>query len=365
MSPDDPPFGRGELSHLLEGAEAEASTARLASIVARSRRRRDRRLKIATGVSIVVALAGAGVAGITQANRPSAGNTTVASGAARIASGPSSPAWTNRHQSTGMPPKGLKWSLPTANGATGAKSATPSTSKSSFRAADLCTTAGCGIGYPYGFSGTLTKLFVRSVGDVTMRAFEETAPQVVPEPSVQGGSAPSASTSTSNPGTTSSAGTSVTPIYYPVCEATHAISVEVSNPGSIGEITVPQPPQSAVSDLGQPFEVIDSSVVGVAEGSPIEVITVRVNSNVNSVKATFSDGATDQMNVVDGWAVLVDDGNSPIPATVTALDASSNEVGSVNVTDDNAIAEPELCFVPLTNPGGLASGAAQSSPKAK
>ena len=59
MTPDDPRKRQAGLSHLLDDVNGGATTATLASIVARARRRRERHMKIITGVSIVVALAGA------------------------------------------------------------------------------------------------------------------------------------------------------------------------------------------------------------------------------------------------------------------------------------------------------------------
>ncbi len=108
-----------------------------------------------------------------------------------------------------------------------------------------------------------------------------------------------------------------------------------------------------------PFQLVDSAVVGVAESSPIEVISVYVGLNANSVQANFSDGSSDQMTVTDGWAVLVDDGSSPLPATLTAFDGSGNSVGTATVSSDNAFAEPEACAVPFT----ATSGSTVTSPK--
>ena len=67
MKHEDPDSGRGELSHLLDDATSGATPATLAAIVAGARSRRDRRLKIITGASIFIALAGVTAAGISQA----------------------------------------------------------------------------------------------------------------------------------------------------------------------------------------------------------------------------------------------------------------------------------------------------------
>jgi hypothetical protein len=77
------------------------------------------------------------------------------------------------------------------------------------------------------------------------------------------------------------------------------------------------------------------------------VLAVYVSPNVNSVQAGFADGSSDQMTVNDGWAVLVDDGSAPLPATLTALDASGNVISKATVSSDDAIAEPEQCLSPV------------------
>ena len=238
------------------------------------------------------------------------------------------------------------------------------TAAKSFVGADFCSVDGCGGAYPFNFAGPLTKLFIRTSGDVTVRAFEETVPQVLP---LSNGSLPTFSPPSSGSNAKTSANgtpTSIAPI-SPICETTQALVAEVSNPGAIGEVTVPLPQPSALSDLSQPFEAVDSSVVGVAEGSPIEVITVHVDANVNTVEASFSDGTSDEMSVADGWAVLVDDGNAPLPAMVTAFDSSGTTIGSATVTDDAAIAEPAECFLPLAAKRQTGGGTVQPAISSK
>jgi len=134
----------------------------------------------------------------------------------------------------------------------------------------------------------------------------------------------------------------------------------VSNPGAVGEITVGLP-SAASSDTTQPFELIDSSVVGVAESSPIEVISTHVAPDVNSVQASFADGSSDAMSVSDGWAVLVDDGTAPLPASLTAFDSAGDSIGTAVVSSDDAVAQPEQCPVPLAVPIAGSSGAAAAT----
>lgn len=215
--------------------------------------------------------------------------------------------------------------------------------------AGLCTIEACGTTYPVGLLGPLDKLFVRTLGDVTVRALKETTPNFVPGPYALNGSTPPASSSTappslSMPSSTSGSSAGVGPIYAS-CNSGHAPVVEVSNPGAVGTVTVPLPSIS-ISEPGQPFEVIDSSAVGVVEASPGKVLTVHVAPDVSSLRASFSDGTSERMAVLSGWAVFADDDGTPLPATVAALDSSGNTIAIATINGD-AIAQPETCLMPV------------------
>ena len=360
---------RAEFSHLLDEADGSATSSTLASIVARSRRRRERRLKVITGASIVVALAGASFAGITRATN----DTTAASKSNNTRSEgnrtqPTTPAWTKQHQTLGAAPKGLQWSLLPANSAKAPSSAAPNAART-LPGTDICTVDGCGVPYPVGLGGPLSELFLRTTGDVSLRAFTETTTGIAAGSGVSSGSVSSASpraTTTSPSGSLGSTGTAPAPSapIYASCESTRSLVVEVSNPGAVGTVMVSLPSIS-ITEPGQPFDVIDSSAVGVAEASPIEVLTVRVASGVNSIQANFADGTSDQMAVVGGWAVLVDDGNAPVPATLKALDTSGNTIATASVNDADAIAQPEQCFVPFEPQPQLGSGTVQPTTGSK
>ncbi len=369
MPPDEK-----ELSHLLDHSDAVASNATLRSIVARSQRYRERRLKVVTATAIVLMLASVSFAGITGAN--SGTNSASGSPAKKNAStnrnfSAAGTSWTKQHRALGAAPKGLRWSTASeANSKAASPTAGSASSKSSAAVPAFCTVDGCP-GYLLTPSGPLTRLFIRTVGDVTVRAFTEPMNTTQPEPLISSpGSVPSGSTtvpSSSSTTTTApnsstgsgegSTGTALPPIES--CESTESLVVEVSNPGAIGEVTVALP-GIVVSSVDQPFDLIESAAVGVAESSPIEVLAVYVSPNVNGVQASFADGSSDQMTVNDGWAVLVDDGSAPLPATLTALDASGNAIGKASVSSDEAIAEPAECLSPFavepSAPVGGASG---------
>jgi len=124
-------------------------------------------------------------------------------------------------------------------------------------------------------------------------------------------------------------------------------------------------PSISITEPGQPFEIIESSAVGVAEASPIEVLTVHVASDVSSLQASFPDGTSDQMAVVSGWAVLVDDGSGPLPATIAALDGSGNTIATATVNDDDAVAQPEACMPPVETQPQTGSSPAQPTTSSK
>jgi len=362
---------RAEFSSLLDEADGKATAATLGSIVARSRRHREHRLKVITGISILLAFAGASVAGITRVT----GSTTSAFSPNAIVR-PSVPGqaplansgWTKQHRALGVAPKGLEWSKTTVPGTSSGASPSGANVATTSPAPGLCTVEGCGNTYPVGLSGPLSKLFVQTFGDVTVRAFQETTPNFVPGSYSSNGLAPPASSSTVSPNlvtpsrTARSAG-AIVPIYTS-CESRQALVVEVSNPGAVGVVTVPLPSIS-ISGPGQPFEIIDSSAVGVSEASPIEVLTVHVASDVSSVQAIFSDGMSEQMAVVSGWAVFADDGSTPLPAAVTALDSSGNTIATATINDDEAIAQPQACLVPIGAQSQTGPGAGQPATSSK
>lgn len=358
----------GEFSHLLDDSDALASDRTLRSIVARSNRHRDRRLKAVTGTAVVLAVTAGTIAGVSATSGTSPtlrAATKHSSGFLNLSAGSTS--WTKEHRTLGAAPKGLEWSATSKSSSISASpSARAATPRTSIATPDLCTVDGCVESLPYP-AGALQRLFVRTSGDVTVRAFKEPLNIAQPLPFVPAATATGASgatggsasspTSTTAPNSTSSSGATgavITPIRS--CEANEALVVEVSNPGAIGELTVPLP-GIVSSGVAEPFALIDSSVVGVAESSPIEVITLYVGPNVNSVEASFSDGATDEMTATDGWAVLVDDGSAPLPANLTAFDSSGASIGTAMVSSDDAIAEPQQCFVSFpVEPNAGASG---------
>jgi hypothetical protein len=412
MTPED-----GDLSHLLDHSGAPASDATLRSIVARSHRRRERQLKIFTATAMVVALATAGVAGISRTTTGGSSTSSLAA-MSQISGLVGGGAWTRVPHALGTAPKGLQWST----GSNGSKSVgqTPMSMP-----AHLCTLHGCS-GLPDERGGALKPLFVRTVGDITIRAFtEQVAPLMfvhpvvksaaVPNPTVSapitssvagvsgasgasgvtgvsgasgasGVTGPSGSTGPSGvtgpsgttgasgvtgpsgttgasgvtgpSGTTGSNGLTSLPPISP-CETTGMLVVDVSNPGTSGTFSVTVP-EVASATAAERFELIDSSVAGAGGSSPIEVVMVRVAPDVSSVQASFADGATDQMNVQDGWAVLANDGNSPLPASLTALDSSGNAVGNATVSSEDAIAEPDRCFLPLASINSSSVGVART-----
>ena len=353
MTFEDQDTQRAEFSSLLDEADGKATAATLGSIVARSRRHRERRMKVITGVSILLALAGASVAVITRvtssttsASKPNAIGRPSVPGQAPLANS----GWTKQHRALGAAPKGLEWSKTTVPSTSTGASPSGANIATAPPVQGLCTVEGCGSTYPVGLSGPLSKLFVRTFGDVTVRAFQETTPNFVPKPYSSNGSAPPASSSTaspnlSTPSSTTGSSAGIVPIYTS-CQSSHALVVEVSNPGAVGTVTVPLPSIS-ISEPGQPFEIIDSSAVGVAEASPIEVLTIHVASDVSSLQASFSDGMSEQMAVVNGWAVFADDGSTPLPASVAALDSSGNTIATATINDDDAVAQPQACLAPV------------------
>ena len=343
-----------ELGHLLDdGAEAPAP-ATLRAIIARSQRRRERRLKAVTVVAVLIALGGASAAAVVgsqsrtvaspRAQVPPQVSPTGARAGSKAVTGPN---WATQPRAVGSAPSGLAWSSGSdAGGAVGTGSSSAGAAAPN-RAVVPCLPPSCAISVPPGITGTLNRVFVRTSGDVSVRAYHQSIDAQVPLPYNAAGSSESAQATPPVSASGSSGGSTGTDpavgqAIISSCAASEDLVVEVANPDAVGSVVVPLPAIS-VSEPGQPFEVIDSSAVGVEEGTPIEVVTVHVGPQVASMRATFADGSTDQMAVTDGWAVLVDDGTSPLPATATALDASGAVVASATINAEDAIARPTAC----------------------
>lgn len=316
------------LAALLDRGAPPATDATLGAIRRRASRSRTRRLRALTAAAVVVGLAGAGLGAVTAVTRPPAADAPalVLHGAASAPGHGATPGL-ERSQAPARPPAGLRWTsrLQVSTPVEGAGAA-----------AGFCAAGGCP-GVPT--TAPLTRLFDRTTGDVTIRAFSERLPVLRPLPTSEAG------------GSTSS------PAVAPAgCSATSELVVEVSNPGAVGVLDVPSLPRSA----DRPFTMIESAVVGTAESSPVEVLTTEVGPSVARVEATFADGATDATAVEGGWAILVDGGAAPLPADLSALDARGAVVGTASVRSDAAVAEPTACFgslPPVASRGPSASKA--------
>jgi len=104
-----------------------------------------------------------------------------------------------------------------------------------------------------------------------------------------------------------------------------------------------------------------TTIIGVVEQHAMWVVVAQVPPDAASVRAVFPGGATDQMEPVDGVAVLV--GSGPPDGTKTAklqkLDVSGAVTGSIDVQGTGAWIETSLnaddCMAPSTLPPGLAN----------
>lgn len=159
--------------------------------------------------------------------------------------------------------------------------------------------AGGGSGMPVAGGGTgmpaiasLKRLFVRTAGGVSARAFLQQLPVLAPE---------AASTACAVP---------IQP----------SLQAEVSAPGMVGVFSLP----GGTGSAGAPgVEAAGGAVLGVAEQDPVYVAVVHTSSAVTAVDAVFGSGATDSMAPVDGWAVLV--------ASAPVGTGAASPIGSVTV----------------------------------
>ena len=373
--------------------------------------------------------------GLNTADLPSTTSTTAVPGGSAT-----SPLPADSKLRFGKAPAGLGWVItgfgavaPVASATQGAPltGQLHSTASGSAAVAAACTTAGCPAYLPdnvLGGATALKPLFTRTSGGVTVRAFSASwavAPiELGPiasgsasagSGSMGSGSSSGAATGTSSSsvpatGTSSGSGTGVTatppvtgtipdtttttsdtsvpagtdttvpvstpptPEPLPSCGVTQALVVEVSDAGAVGVVTVP-----LGSSLDKPIDVVMDEVVGTAEQSPMVVVVAHTNSPTASVRADFGVGGQDQMDVVDQWAVLVEDlgsstaggsgaGSDPEllgQASVSALASDGTVLEQAVLPGSGALAMPvAACVEPA---GGVTKpvGAGTSSPTAK
>ena len=311
-----------DLSHLLDGDDSERpSPAVLEGIVRRHRRLRARRARTAATLGLVLVVAGAGV-GIGLSHQ---GATSSASG--RSNSGPAAPRGstlgpTSNHPlppaPVGVVPTGLGWIDtevglgPDAESSMSLKAAPPlrkagrlqmtfEAPTSSGSASASCGTVGCPTLSPTELAiGDLPihHLFNRTSDGITVRVFTAmwaVAPlELVPTGSSAG------SSGAGSAGGGSAGGGAAAAARSPSCLLNRILVVEVSDAGAVGLVTVPLGPSAA-----RPFDVVADQVIGLREGSPIAVVVVHTTAVASAARAEFAAGGSDQMSVVDGWAVLV------------------------------------------------------------
>ncbi len=79
------------------------------------------------------------------------------------------------------------------------------------------------------------------------------------------------------------------------------------------------------ADHSGPLAVMHTSYFGVMEGDPAAWAVVKADAGVATVRVHFSDGATDEMAPVDGYAVFAHRTPAPTPPTEARLPASPAE----------------------------------------
>lgn len=121
------------------------------------------------------------------------------------------------------------------------------------------------------------------------------------------------------------------------------VVVEASTSKMVG-VSVSWEPSS--SELYPANSVVRAEVLGSPEGDPIAVIMVAAGPRVKEVKATFStsDGLSDSMTPVYGWAVLA----APIAAVPSPSNSPIGRVQSLGSGGQVLASVPLVANVPVT-----------------
>ncbi len=134
------------------------------------------------------------------------------------------------------------------------------------------------------------------------------------------------------------------------CMPASVFLAELSNEGAVG------PRDHAPiwsTHAGRPITLLRFGRFGGPEGSPAEWVALRTGPEVKRVRARFAGGGSDEMEPVQGYAVLAHqlpavppdhEGEQPRPgADVEALDASGRVVASEHLDPGSSAGPPAAC----------------------
>lgn len=132
------------------------------------------------------------------------------------------------------------------------------------------------------------------------------------------------------------------------CALTTALVVEVSDPGSVGVVTVPLGP-----DTSQAIQVLAEQVLSLDEQSVVAVVVAHTSANTSAVSADFAGGGSDEMAVVDGWAVLLDKLAAPSGSASGPVSAGSSQSTSTTSSTSPPAADAQATVDALSRNGKL------------
>lgn len=146
------------------------------------------------------------------------------------------------------------------------------------------------------------------------------------------------------------------------------VSVFVAEPSNEGAVGPREHVPVWSAEAGQPITVLRFGRFGRAEGSPAEWVALRTGPEVKTVRARFDGGGSDEMEPVQGYAVLAhqlpavppgQEPDEPRPAggaDVEALDASGRVVASRHVDPGSMVGPPADCRRHPDGPHGEGPG---------
>jgi hypothetical protein len=185
----------------------------------------------------------------------------------------------------------------------------------------------------YDFDGPLTSLGRRTAGPVELRSFRQAGP---------GGSSCDRYTQSCAPDWCTINGSLVTELSTEALATSRSVGIIGLAPGS----------HLSVLGFGSGRDLVYSGgptgPVGVAEGAPVQLQSVRVSPDATIVRLTTPDGE-DSVAPTDGLATLAVQGPSQ-SGRLVALDAGGHELASVNLPADGTVDSPACAPLPPQPP---------------